>query len=797
MRWFLVSVLLVLGTRVLAHDDAAPSRLAGTAPLEIEKPLDEQMLDGLHRYCLRQLAESPTKRHGKWARDVASIEAHNSSVAEQRKRFQALIGAIDHRTTAAGQGRFELLASLDQSSILARRNQVVVHQVRWPVIEGVTAEGLLLVPETIRAGVIALPDADWTPELFCGLHFHEELQPSVLFAGRLAASGCLVVIPTLINRSDEYSGHPDVAYTNQPHREFLYRQAFEVGRHVIGYEVQKVLAAVDLMERYFDARNSDRTNAAIPIGVAGVGEGGLLALYASALDPRLKATLVSGYFQEREAVWQEPIYRNVWALLNEFGDAELAGLIAPRRLVIEASAAVEIAGPPAARAGRRNVAAPGRIANPSLGSVQREFARAAAIYRSLNKESEVSLVIRGEAGHGSAGSEAAIRQFATALGIEPVPAEQLKFWQLEPIAPQEPAAWLLRDRSRQKRQLDELQQHVQKLLHRSPAIRDKRWSRDALTVDPRDPARAVLRRWVREELIGCLPAPQGDFHARSRLLHDNARYSTYEILLDVVDEITASGILLVPKNLAADEKRPVVVCQHGLESRAIDTLSREPEAFKYYKAFAEELVQRGFIVYAPQNPYRGGDRFRTLQRMSNPLRRSLFSYIIAQHEQTLRWLATQPFVDADRIAFYGLSYGGKTAMRVPPLVDGYSLSICSGDFTDWARTIASNDQRFSYLFTSEYEIPEWNMAHVAGYAELAMLMAPRPFMVEAGHRDGGQPSDWVAGEFGKVRRHYDQLGIAERAELEFFDGPHTIHGQGTFAFLHKHLHWLHRNSTSK
>jgi hypothetical protein len=95
----------------------------------------------------------------------------------------------------------------------------------------------------------------------------------------------------------------------------------------------------------------------------------------------------------------------------------------------------------------------------------------------------------------------------------------------------------------------------------------------------------------------------------------------------------------------------------------------------------------------------------------------------------------------------------------------------------------SGNERCSYLFTSEYEVFEWNLAHVASYAELAMLMSPRPFMVEEGHRDGGQPSEWVAGEFGKVRRHYDQLGISDRAVLEFFDGPHTIHGEGTFRFL--------------
>jgi hypothetical protein len=33
------------------------------------------------------------------------------------------------------------------------------------------------------------------------------------------------------------------------------------------------------------------------------------------------------------------------------------------------------------------------------------------------------------------------------------------------------------------------------------------------------------------------------------------------------------------------------------------------------------------------------------------------------------------------------------------------------------------------------------------------------------------------------------MGIGERTEIEFFDGPHTIHGVGTFAFLRKHLHW--------
>ncbi|MCC6486062.1 MAG: hypothetical protein IT364_01060 [Candidatus Hydrogenedentes bacterium] len=62
-------------------------------------------------------------------------------------------------------------------------------------------------------------------------------------------------------------------------------------------------------------------------------------------------------------------------------------------------------------------------------------------------------------------------------------------------------------------------------------------------------------------------------------------------------------------------------------------------------------------------------------------------------------------------------------------------------------------------------------------------------MVERGHRDGVAPDEWVAAEFAKVRRLYDEMGMGERAAIEYFNGPHTIHGVGTFEFLRQQLRW--------
>ena len=755
----LVSLPLFAAAEEVAH-------LPATEPLTWEGDLSEKMMDGLHRDVERRITQSEKKRALLWKRDASSATAYAKSVEPNRERFRKVIGVVDSRVPV----RMERFGDDDNPALVAETERYRVYQVRWPVLDGVWGEGLVLEPKSAPlAHVIALPDADQTPEQLVGLA--PGVAKSNQFARRLAENGCQVVVPALVDRSDRWSGNAGVAWTNQPHREWIYRQAYQMGRHVIGYEVQKILAAVDWCRL--------RGGAKAKIGVAGYGEGGLLAFYAAAADQRLDACLVSGYFDARARPWEEPLYRNVWGLLNEFGDAEIATLVAPRGLVVEYSDVPSVNGPPPVQPGRRGGAA-GKLTTPAFTSVQAEFRRIETLLPS-GFQPRVLLTGR-EQGTTGPGSRPAMEHLFQMLGLEApmvwsdeLPGEHRK--RFDPSA-------------RQQRQVQDLERHVQQMVRGSDHTREKFFPLSPVLephlLDSFVGQAPRYRQHLWEEVLGKLDDPLLAPNPRSRKVYDKEKWVGYEVVLDVFPDVFAWGVLLLPKDLKPGDRRPVVVCQHGRSGLPKDVIEGDHRA---YHDFAARLAERGFIVFAPHNPYRGEDRYRFLSRKANAVKASLFSYILAQHQQILNWLEKLPQVDAKRIAFYGLSYGGETAMRVPPLLERYCLSICSADFNDWARKVASTDSKYSFMFTVEWEMPYFDMGNTFNYAEMAALMIPRPFMVERGHLDGVAPDAWVASEYAKVRRLYDQLGLGERTAIEFFNGPHTIHGQGTFDFLHKHLSW--------
>jgi dienelactone hydrolase len=716
--------------------DRAGPPLSGTLPLTMEGDLAFYLVDGVDRFLLKELDKSVERRAAFWKRDFASAEAYERSLEPNRRRLAQILGVRDPRVPFDAP---ELVGTTRQPALVATGDDYEVHVVRWPVIRDMHGEGLLLVPvgKAPKGDVIYLPDADQTPEFVCGL---AESAPQSSAPLALVAAGYRVVVPALVSRRMVQRNRRSTI----SQREFVYRAAFELGRHIQGYEIQKALALVDWFQREAGAQ-ANRS-----IAIQGYGEGGLLALQAAALDTRIKEVELHGCFGNRQSVWQQPIDRNVFGLLEQFGDAELAAMIAPRRLVIfdDPGPTVELSG--------ASGGAPAKLSGPAPAEVAAEVERARQLTAGLPRDwiQLVSAPIMPE----------------TAV-VKP---------RLNSESP------LPNAEERESRLVHEMDVLNQWLLQESPFVRAEFMKKlDTSSLDAYRQSVEHYRFIFRNEVIGSFDYPLLPFQARTRQVYDQEKWTGYEVVLDVWEDVIAYGILLLPKGMKPGERRPVVVCQHGLEGRPTDVIEKNHPA---YHDFAARLCERGFITFAPQNLYIFRDRFRTLQRKANPLKKTLFSVIVPQHQQIVNWLKTLPHVDPERIAFYGLSYGGKSAMRIPPLVPDYCLSICSADFNEWVAKNASTRLPFSYVWTGEYEIFEFDLGSTFNYAEMAALICPRPFMVERGHMDGVSTDEWVAFEYAKVFYLYShRLKIPDRCELEVFDGPHTIHGQGTFAFLHRHL----------
>ena len=776
--------------------DKMPQVLPGTKPLMMEGDLSIKMLEGAHKFIEKKIDESIAKRLKLWNRDLTSKEAYEKSVEPNRRRFMKYIGVEDKTQPMVNYNVgipdkypsvvMEKISTNNDPELVSETDKYKIYQVRWPVLNGVYGEGLLLQPKTkSKADIIAIPDADQEPEQLVGLM--PGIAPESQFARHLAENGFQVLVPVIISRTLLFPGKPQ----QQTYREWLYRQSYHMGRHIIGYEVEKVLAAIDWFKQ------SDKN---VKIGVAGYCEGGLIAFYSAAADKRIDAVLVSGYFNSRQHVWDEPIYRNVWGLLSEFGDAEIATLIAPRPLVIEYSSIPEIIDTvkespdkPAQVEGLPFTGYKGKLQTPLFKDVQSEYNRIDTLTR---QGFQPRAFIYGKKNDPvSFGSQTALEKFIFFLGdnsslplTNEMPSDNRSSFDAQ---------------ERQVRQVKEIENHVQWLVRQSdqernrfflykvmPEFADRTWSTkpyhpyyspDRFIEQAKD-----YRKYFSEEILGkfddSLLAP----NAHTRKKYDKERWTGYEVTLDVYPNLFAEGILLIPKDIKPGERRPVVVCQHGRNNTPEKMVEGNTTG---YNDIAARLAAQGFIVYAPQNPYRWEDQYRWLSRKANTIRKTLFSFIVSQHEQTIHWLQSLPFVDSSRIAFYGISYGGETAMRVPAVLESYCLSICSGDFGDWTRKVTDTHYEGSFMNSLEWEMPYFNMGSTFSYAEMAYLIFPRPFMVERGHHDIVQPDEWVAYEYGKVKYFYDQFNLGDETEIEFFNGGHSMRSDETFKFLHKHLNW--------
>jgi dienelactone hydrolase len=703
-----------------------------------EEVIDPTQYDQIVQYFLKQIAATPSKRDQLWQPNFSSRSAYEASVSGHRLHLRKMLGLI------------EVTPQKADVKVLRESGGLRIERVNIALDGDFSMSALVFLPEVSnrKAAVVAIPDADQSPEEFVGI---AEGMTTAGWLRELLGRGVAVAIPQTVERRAD---HPLCAKAGgHDRRLMLWRLGFIVGRTLVGMEVQQVVALAD----YLAAQPEIDGN---KIDVWGEGQGGMTALYAAATDERLAGVTVQDYFEQREQSWKEPIDRVLYGQLNEFGDAEVAALIAPRPLTI-----VTRSGGPVA-----------------FESARAELERARRFYQGLGTQNQLT-AIEPASGAEQTSAMAAASMLGGGQGAN-LPTIALRVTREQILAAR-------------NEHFEALVRYARRMCDESDAVRTSYWKLASTPPQERQGKIARMRKEL-SDLMGVIPGQDIPLHPRTRLIGETDKFLAYEVVLDTVPGVTAYGHLLVPRSVAGNlgKKLPVVICQHGFGSApkyvsGVGT-NLEPETHTEH-LFGERLAERGYVVFAPyltvpEDPTANrSDLINPIVREAASIGMMRTSIELAKLHRIVDFLQSLPFVNGQRIGYYGLSYGGYSAIWMPPLEPRLRFTIISGHFDDWKPQLIAEGPHHYWALPDE-DFYNWNVLNRFTHPELIAAMWPRPACVEWGLYDSITPPEWHKRVWEDMTEKYiDPWEMTGKVVDEDFIGPHTIHGIGTFLFIDR---WL-------
>ncbi len=622
------------------------------------------------------------------------------------------------------------------------------YSVTFDVLPGVRSRGILAIPKHVEfptAAVMTQHGYVSAPETVMGLR----APGSVYHAYGLA----------LARRGYVVFAHKNLSF--QEPRSRVHRKATLIGQTLLGMDVFQTSRVIDYLQTLPEV-DPER------IGMYGISQGGMTTLYAAACDPRIAASVVCAYFNDRTPkmvvsggsdytafIDTEESDKDIHGLL-EFTDVELAALICPRPLLIEA--------------GRRDGACHWRMVEP-------EFAKVQEVYGNVGVAERVDLDLH-DGGHEIHG----VRSFPFLdRWLKP---SKAGFGTEAEHSVSVPGVEARVDRI-QRETYKELDGYFDDLILGYGPHRAKRWKRDYDSPQAYEVAVAPNR----QRLLEMLAVTPDETVPLNPLLEPFAQWDecdAFRVNLNVLAGVTARGILLLPKTGVGPS--PAIIAQHGMggdPEAVLGLIEDDP----YYHGFGRKLARLGYVVFAHKVVSYPKQRPR-LHRKALLIGKTLLGLEIWKFRCVVDFLESLPEVDADRIGMYGLSQGGLSTLYAAAADRRIQAAVSAAYFNERVpKMVVSDDRYTAFIDTPEHD--KFIHGHLAEFSDwdLASLICPRPFMVEAGRGDGAVYWPMMLAEFAKVHEVYARLGIPERTEVHLHELNHEIHGTRTFEFLDR---WLKR-----
>jgi len=282
-------------------------------------PIRKQQHEELKIYIDKLIEERKKQSLTFFEPDFSSIELYKKSLLPYREKLSESFGYPPPGTIEGAEPR---LVYVGKDSVCT------VYRMWVKVTEGVEAYGIYMVPHNINGKaplLICEHGGGGNPEAICDLDTRVNYHS---FGHEAVKRGYIVWAPGLIMRCG-YGGDPAIegAERNQ-----LDNKLKLLGTSIIGMELHMIIESTKTLIKFRPEIDSSR------VGMTGLSWGGFYTLHTTAIFPLIKVAVPSANFREHVAILnrvENPKKHVVSNIFDTFGNAQVAGLVCPRPLMIQ------------------------------------------------------------------------------------------------------------------------------------------------------------------------------------------------------------------------------------------------------------------------------------------------------------------------------------------------------------------------------------------------------------------------------------------------------------------------------
>ena len=154
--------------------------------------------------------------------------------------------------------------------------------------------------------------------------------------------------------------------------------------------------------------------------------------------------------------------------------------------------------------------------------------------------------------------------------------------------------------------------------------------------------------------------------------------------LEAADGAELHYELYKPLDLRPGERRPAVTIVYG--GPGVQRVHKGWER----RELARVLAHHGFVVFQVD----GRGSTNRGKAFEDHIHRNMAGVEVEDQIAGARWLASQPFINADRMGVYGWSYGGYMTLHMLAQTDLYAAGVSGAPVTDWSLYDTAYTERY-------------------------------------------------------------------------------------------------------